>query len=307
MKKPAFGNLDYFLSFEVLPDGRGPCTFAFNVQKVKEILEISNLNPLPPTYHPFVGLFDLRGVALPLLSLEFMLSDGKWTKEEAIRATERDWSKHKAIVLDLQGYFIGVIAGRMGRILDPKSTKYLPSPETMGMKKNGYINGMLKQDKKVFYLLDIEAILAELNGGLIEKSKIDAAQTPKFHGMRVLVVEDSALFRKKAQQLFSNFGFEVFVANDGEAALHMVRENPTKYDLIFTDIEMPIRNGVSFIKEVKTIPHAKEVPVIFNSSLSNEGLIRDIQQEGLGDYIIKYDEQKISEVLSSIFGSAKAA
>ncbi len=306
-KQKALNNLDYFLSFELETGEYSPCTFVFNVQKVKEVLEATSFHLLPPVYHPFVGIQRLRDLTLPILSLEFILADGKWTKEEAIESRERDWSSHKVIVLDLQGYHIGVLAGQMGRILDPKNTDYLPSPETMGLVKKGFINGMLMQQNQLFYLLDIEAILAELNGGVIEKSTVSPTGITDFKGKKVLVAEDSALFRKKAKALFESFGFEVTLVPDGESALQKFKEHPSYFDLVFTDIEMPIRNGVSFVRELKKLTGGQDIPVIFNSSLSNESLIRDIQNEGLGNYIIKYDEKQILNVLKQVLTSDKVA
>src|SRR5690606_30372874 len=122
-------------------------------------------NRLPPVYHPFFGIYDLRGTPLPLLSLEFLMSDGKWTKEEALETFERDWSGYKIIVLDVQGFYVGVVAAWVGRILDPKKIEYLPSPGTLNGNRAGFVNGLIKSDNRMYYMLDIEYVLAELNGG----------------------------------------------------------------------------------------------------------------------------------------------
>ncbi len=307
-KGDAFLNLEYFLPFDI-PKKRTQFPFIFNVQKIKEVIEVEKYNPLPPVYHPFVAMYDLRGTPLPLLSLEFLLGDGKWTKEEAVEACARDWRGYRIIVLDVQSHLIGIMAGWVGRILDPKSISYLPAPSSMSGRKPGIINGLIKQGNDLYYMLDIEYVLTELNGGIVEKSKLTGELSLHFKGRRVLVAEDSRLFQKKAAQLFEKLGFEVVVAEDGEIALRMMREKPEQFDLIFTDIEMPNRNGISFVQEMRKIDRAREIPVIFNSSLSNEGLINDIKRQGLGDYIIKYDEKAIADVLErlSAQGRLKAA
>jgi len=303
-----FLNLEYFLPFDI-PKKRTEFPFIFNVQKIKEVIEIEKYNPLPPVYYPFVAMYDLRGMPLPLMTLEFLLGDGKWTKEEAVEACNRDWRGYRIVVLDVQSNLIGVIAGWVGRILDPKAISYLPAPSSMSGKKPGIINGLIKHQDDLYYMLDIEYVLTELNGGIIEKSKVDDDVGLSFSGKRVLVAEDSRLFQKKALQLFKKIGFEVEIADNGEIALNMMRERPDDFDLIFTDIEMPIRNGISFIQEVRRLERGKDIPVIFNSSLSNEGLINDIKSENLGDYIIKYDEKAIIEVLERLRsqGRLKAA
>lgn len=303
-----FLNLEYFLPFEIAKE-RTSFPFIFNVQKVKEIVELEKCSPLPPVYHPFVGVYDLRGTPLPLMTLEFILGDGKWGREEAIEASSRDWSGYRVVVLDVQGHLIGILAGWVGRILDPKSISYLPTPNSMAGKKSGIISGLIKQGDGLYYMLDIESILTDLNGGILEKSKIGNEAIPSFKGRRALVAEDSRLFQKKAVQLFEKLGFEVTIAENGEEALKQMRRQPDGFDLIFTDIEMPVRNGISFIQEVKRLDRGKDIPVIFNSSLSNEALINDIKSQNLGDYIIKYDEKAIVSVLERLLqqGRLKAA
>lgn len=305
-KNDIFSNLEYFLAFDIVKGGSGPCKFVFNVQKVKEVLELHQFNRLPPVYFPFFGMYDLRGTPLPMIALEFLMGDGKWTREEALEASTRDWSGHKIIVIDIQGYFFGVCAGWVGRILDPKTVKYLPSPQSFSGKAS-FINGMIKQGDQIYYMIDIEYLLNELDGGILEKSVLKNPQPARFAGKRVLVAEDSRLFQKKALNMFEGLGFEVVIAENGEQALQIVRQRPRDFDLIFTDIEMPIRNGVSLIQEMRRSEELQSIPVIFNSSLSNEGLIRDIQNQNLGDYIIKYDEEAIVEVLNRLVSAGKLA
>lgn len=297
-------NLEYFLPFDISKK-RTSFPFIFNVQKIKEVIELEKYNPLPPVYYPFVAMYDLRGTPLPLLTLDFLLGDGKWTKDDAVEACSRDWSGYRIVVLDVQGHYIGIIAGWVGRILDPKSISYLPAPSSMSGKKTGIINGLIKHEEELYYMLDIEFVLTELNGGLVEKSRLSENVNFNFKGKRVLVAEDSRLFQKKALQLFQKLGFEVDMAENGEIALNMVRERGNDFDLVFTDIEMPIRNGISFIQEMRRLERGKEIPVIFNSSLSNEGLINDIKSQNLGDYIIKYDEKAIVEVLERLINQGR--
>jgi hypothetical protein len=51
------------------------------------------------------------------------------------------------------------------------------------------------------------------------------------------------------------------------------------------------------IRKIKSNNSLKNIPVVFNTSISNQGLIEDIVSEGLGEYIVKFDEFEISRAL----------
>lgn len=87
------------------------------------------------------------------------------------------------------------------------------------------------------------------------------------------------------------------MAEDGEEGLRMIEKHQDELDLIFTDIEMPYLNGIGMIRKMKKQGLAPHVPVVFNTSISNPALVEDITSEGLGDYIVKFDEGIISQVI----------
>lgn len=84
-------------------------------------------------------------------------------------------------------------------------------------------------------------------------------------------------------------------------------ETKSTYDLIFTDIEMPLMDGISMVRKVKELSQYSTVPILFNSALSNPTLIMDIEQENLGRYIVKYDKELIlAEVAAALATNAAA-
>ncbi len=87
-------------------------------------------------------------------------------------------------------------------------------------------------------------------------------------------------------------GFEVVLAKDGIEGLETAKKD-TNFDIIFSDIEMPLMNGIEMIRKIKQIPEISIIPVLFHSSISNEELMSQIKSEQLGDYITKFDEDTI--------------
>ena len=80
----------------------------------------------------------------------------------------------------------------------------------------------------------------------------------------ILVVDDSLTICELLQLCLETAGYEVLLAADGDAAIHLIRES--KPDLAIVDIEMPYLTGDEFVAAVRSDPLTKDLPVIFLSS-----------------------------------------
>lgn len=83
---------------------------------------------------------------------------------------------------------------------------------------------------------------------------------------RVLLAEDSATTRMMEVGLLRAAGYEVHAAVDGEAAFEIFATTEHPFDLIVTDIEMPVLDGFGFIQRVRSSVGGGEVPIIIVSS-----------------------------------------
>ncbi len=101
---------------------------------------------------------------------------------------------------------------------------------------------------------------------------------------RVLLAEDNADMRDYVRRLLSPL-YEVTVAANGAEALSLAQENPP--DLVLSDIMMPIMDGVTLLRSLRSHPILRLIPVIFLSARAGE----EASMEGLGagadDYLIK--------------------
>jgi DNA-binding response OmpR family regulator len=66
---------------------------------------------------------------------------------------------------------------------------------------------------------------------------------------RILVVDDKEDIRTLLRHFFEHEGFEVFEAADGAKALEMVRKE--QFDVVLTDLKMPVPDGLEVLKEVR--------------------------------------------------------
>lgn len=101
----------------------------------------------------------------------------------------------------------------------------------------------------------------------------------------LLYVEDDDVIRVELSQLLMGFFSNVLVAKNGKDGLRTYLENQDNIDLILTDINMPVYNGLDMIKKIREFD--KKIPVIFATAHSdNEFLIEAIKLKAQ-EYIVK--------------------
>lgn len=113
--------------------------------------------------------------------------------------------------------------------------------------------------------------------------------TEAIEGTKILVVDDDNLIRENLQHYLSNY-CNVLVAKDGAEALQIVKDEVP--DLILSDVQMPVMNGIELCKVVANDDNYKHIPVLFMSANTDE--IDRILGLSVGavDYINKPFERK---------------
>jgi two-component system chemotaxis response regulator CheY len=106
--------------------------------------------------------------------------------------------------------------------------------------------------------------------------------------IRVLIVDDSSVMRKIVERSLRQAGLsiaKVFEAGNGAEALETCREN--KVDLILCDINMPVMDGLEFIKSLSGVENAKGTPVVMITTEGSEGHVVQALTAGARGYIRK--------------------
>lgn len=115
-------------------------------------------------------------------------------------------------------------------------------------------------------------------------------------GARVLVIDDSATVRKQLEMSLSDQGVQVFVADSGEAGLHMLTQN--NIDLVFLDVMLPGADGYQICKTIKKNRQKNTVPVVMLTSKSSPFDRVKGSLAGCDSYLTKPVEfRKLIEVL----------
>lgn len=104
-----------------------------------------------------------------------------------------------------------------------------------------------------------------------------------YRNLTSLIVEDDKQTADHLKNILEDIFFEVFIASDGEEAIEFFFEK--KPDIIFTDIMMPKKNGIEFIKYIRTID--KDIKIIIISGYNTQEYLMEAVKLKLEDFIIK--------------------
>ena len=121
---------------------------------------------------------------------------------------------------------------------------------------------------------------------------------------RILIVDDSELFRKSIKKTIEPLGAEIVLANDGQEGLQLTQK--TSFDLIISDIEMPNLNGADLCRKLKNDPVTQSIPVIIVSSFDSDGDVERGFQAGASAYIFKSElKLKLLETVKNVLSQSK--
>jgi two-component system, chemotaxis family, chemotaxis protein CheY len=122
--------------------------------------------------------------------------------------------------------------------------------------------------------------------------------------LNVLIVDDSQVMRSLVKRVVSLSGFEfgnIFEAGDGEDALKALDEN--WIDIVLTDLNMPVMDGIEFLKRIKSSEDFKNIPVIIVSTEGRCDKIQEIMDLGAAGFISKpFRPEDIRDKISSALG-----
>lgn len=100
----------------------------------------------------------------------------------------------------------------------------------------------------------------------------------------ILICDDSILARKSMSGILNSLGFSnIREVSNGQAAVDAVKDEPT--DIVFLDIIMPVKDGISATKEIKEI--SPNTTVIICSSVGTQKHLREAIKAGAKDFIQK--------------------
>jgi two-component system chemotaxis response regulator CheY len=116
---------------------------------------------------------------------------------------------------------------------------------------------------------------------------------------RVLTVDDSKTMLQMLQFALKQGGYEVIQGENGQEGLDLLDAN--EIDVIITDINMPVMDGITFIKELRKKPKNKATPVLILTTESSQAKKQEGRAAGATGWIVKpFDPGKLLEVIRKV-------
>ena len=249
--------------------------YGVNVAKVLEIIRMPKVTELPEVQHESVlGAFNLRSRIIPLVDLTLWLG-----KTPPPGRTEEP----KTIVTEFNNVTTAFMVSGVNRIHRISWEQVdQPNPYMAAVSSNTIV-GVVKLEGRIIFLLDLEKVVANLNPKLSLRLDDLGEDWDGSTGYRALVADDSALVREMQRDLLERAGFKVIVTTNGREAWDCLTTFRRRVEeegrplsdfvqVVVSDIEMPMMDGLNLTSRIKNDSILKQLPVLLFSSLITEKL-----------------------------------
>jgi two-component system, chemotaxis family, chemotaxis protein CheY len=114
-----------------------------------------------------------------------------------------------------------------------------------------------------------------------------------------LVVDDSATMREMVSYTLKQAGFEPLVGKNGQDGLEQLSGAPL--DLIITDLNMPVMDGLAFIKAVRARDEYKFTPILMLTTESQADMKAQGKAAGATGWLVKpFNPEMLLQVIAKV-------
>ena len=119
--------------------------------------------------------------------------------------------------------------------------------------------------------------------------------------LTVLLVDDEESTRELSRELLSRFVNVLITADNGEEGLEAYRNQSP--DIVITDIQMPIMNGLAMIREIRRYDNQKQVPIFIMTAFDHLDYLKDAINLGVYEFVLK--PLNVAMFMGSLQGCAR--
>ncbi len=122
----------------------------------------------------------------------------------------------------------------------------------------------------------------------------------KTEDKNILVVDDSESMRELIGSTLEMNGFKIAKGENGKEGVERLKDHQ-KFDLIITDLNMPVMDGITFLKEIRSRADYRYVPVLILTTESNVEMRNEAKASGATGWIVKpFDGDKLINVIRKV-------
>ena len=121
----------------------------------------------------------------------------------------------------------------------------------------------------------------------------------KFNNHFCLVVDDYSTARRLIKDSLQQMGFTCLEAENANQAIALIQQ--TTLNLVIADVNMPDKNGLELLKDIRADDNMKDLPVVLTMLEPLDDLISDGKKLGMNDYLVKpFDVFTLSKTLDKV-------
>lgn len=281
--------------------------YGVNVAKVKEIIFPEDIVPIPKTHDCIEGIIDYRGHVIPVINLR-----------KYLKGDEQKSKTDRFLIIEFEGILSAFRVCEVHRIRQISWEGLEPPGDLIGGEKTAVIGIVRIEEMKkelIVMMLDFEKVISEIDPPIQPgQTRITKDDKVDRNSKKIMVVEDSPSARKTIVMFLERVGYNNITTfkNAMEAydyLSNIVIENidnsswniKSYFDLVITDIEMPLMDGHTFTKKIKEHEKLESLPVIIFSSLSNESNINKSNSIGVSAVVIKPNYEELIKTIDKLF------
>lgn len=116
---------------------------------------------------------------------------------------------------------------------------------------------------------------------------------------KILAVDDSASMRQMVSFTLKKAGFDVTEAKDGQEALDIAKG--AQFDVIISDVNMPIMDGITLVKNLRGLPQFKFTPILMLTTESGTDKKTEGKAAGATGWIVKpFNPEQLLAVIKKV-------
>lgn len=117
----------------------------------------------------------------------------------------------------------------------------------------------------------------------------------------ILAVDDSTSMRQMVSFTLKGAGYTVVEAKDGKEALGIAKRQ--RFDLVLSDVNMPVMDGIELIKSLRTLPEYKFTPMLMLTTESGTDKKMQGKQAGATGWIVKpFNPDQLLNTIRKVIG-----
>jgi len=284
-------------------------SYGVNVLKIRQIIrfEREKLSKPPKAIPAMIGLIKILNRMVPIIDLNQAFYAKKIEKGQTIANMDRpDPVNQIIIVLEFNRSWFGFLVDRVEKIhrFNGEEIKGIESGLAIE-----YVNSTVSFQNRTIFILDFEFLVSSFfydESYMKFKPSTPINNNSIATSKNILLVDDSKSMRDIIVNFLMQAGFKnIEMASNGKEGFDRYKNSfdevtgVAKFDLIISDIEMPLSDGFSFCRKVKALK--KNQFFMLLSSLASKQMLTQSQEVGADRLVSKRDMEKLHIIINEMF------